>query len=101
MIYKLAVRETFEAGDKLQILEWRVNEGDAIVKGQLLVELESFKAVLEVRTGQDGIVRKLLRQAGEWERVGSPLALISDTPDEALPESLDEVESLSNELQFL
>lgn len=100
MIYKLVIPETFEAGEQLRVLEWRAGVGDAVVRGQLLVELETFKTVLEVRTGQDAFVRRILCNEGEWERVGRPFALLSDLADEPLPDSFADVALLEKELQF-
>lgn len=91
MISKLVVPGPIEDVDELRVLEWHGEIGHGFAKGALIVELETHKAVVEVRAGQPGILRRILCEAGSWEQIGNPLAILSDQPDEPLPTSLDEV----------
>jgi len=85
MLYKLVVPGAVEDVEEIRVLEWHRREGEAIARGALLVELETAKAVVEVRADQDAVVRQLLGAAGTWQAVGTVLALLSDTADEPLP----------------
>ena len=91
MIYKLEVPGPIEEVEEVRVLEWQRAPGSAYQPGDLMVELETHKAVIEVRAGQSGILRAILCQAGDWERIGRPLAILSDTADEPVPESLDDL----------
>jgi pyruvate/2-oxoglutarate dehydrogenase complex dihydrolipoamide acyltransferase (E2) component len=91
MICKLVVPGPIEDVDELRVLEWHGDIGHAFAKGALIVELETHKAVVEVRAGQPGILRRVLCEAGSWEKIGNPLAILSDVPAEPLPDSLDDV----------
>jgi pyruvate/2-oxoglutarate dehydrogenase complex dihydrolipoamide acyltransferase (E2) component len=91
MICKLVVPGPIEDVDELRVLEWHGDIGHSFVKGALIVELETHKAVVEVRAGQAGILRRVLCEAGSWEKIGNPLAILSDGLAEPLPDSLDDV----------
>jgi hypothetical protein len=41
---------------------------------------------VEVRAGARGFLRRIISPAGEWGKIGSALALLSDTLEELLPE---------------
>ena len=84
MIYKLAVPGPIEDVEELRVLEWHGTPGTAFAKGAMIVELETHKAVVEVRAGRAGVLRQILCAAGEWEKVGRPLALFSDDAAEPL-----------------
>lgn len=95
MIYKLLVPGPIEDVEQVRVLEWHAEVGEACEVGQLVVELETHKALVEVRADQPGILRAILSPAGNWVAIGKPLALLSDTPDEPLPESLDELAEMA------
>ena len=89
MIYKLDVPGPIEDVEEVRVLEWQGEAGRVFAPGDLIVELETHKAVVEVRAGQPGVLRGILSPAGDWQKLGQPLALLSDTPEEPLPASPD------------
>jgi hypothetical protein len=38
-----------------------------------------------VRAGQPGVLRAIYCDDGTWQTLGAPMALVSDTSDEAIP----------------
>ncbi|MCB2072566.1 MAG: 2-oxoglutarate dehydrogenase [Novosphingobium sp.] len=95
MIYKLLVPGPIEDVEQVRVLEWHGGEGQAFAEGELVVELETHKALVEVRAGQAGILRSVISQEGDWVDIGSPLALLSDSADEQLPDGLDELAEMA------
>jgi pyruvate/2-oxoglutarate dehydrogenase complex dihydrolipoamide acyltransferase (E2) component len=85
MIYKLDVPELSEDAGEVRVLEWHGQAGEAFEVGAMIVELETHKAIVEIRAGQPGVLRKITVAAGEWCVSGGPLGLCSDGADEALP----------------
>jgi pyruvate/2-oxoglutarate dehydrogenase complex dihydrolipoamide acyltransferase (E2) component len=85
MIYKLIVPGPVEDVEEVRVLEWHGAVGRVFAEGQLLVELETHKAVVEVRAGQQGALREILCEAGCWQKIGEPLAVMSDDPAEPIP----------------
>ncbi len=96
MLYKLVVPSPEgQADDEVRVLEWHKADGDRVDKGELLVELETGKALIEVRAPAPCALRRVLVAAGAWTRLGVPVAVLSDTLDEALslatPEGLPDL----------
>ena len=91
MIYALTVPGPIEDAEEVRVLEWHFAPGDAVEVGALIVELETHKALVEVRAAQPGWLRRILCPDGSWGAIGAPLAILSATPDAAidgLPEAL-------------
>ncbi len=86
MIYRLTVPLTIEQNEEVRVLEWHVAAGEGFGAGALLVELETHKALIEVRAGQPGIMRERHVEADLWCPLGGLLALTSDSADEPLTE---------------
>ncbi len=94
MIYKVTVPAVAEDVEEIRVLEWHGDAGQAFQPGDLVVELETHKALVEVRAGQQGVLRRVLCGEGQWAKVGIPLALFSDDTAEPLPEDAN----LANDL---
>jgi len=67
-----------------RIVEWLVEEGEAVDKGQPLVKIETDKVVSEVESPTKGIVGRIAAQAGELVPVTGFLAWII-APGEVAP----------------
>jgi pyruvate/2-oxoglutarate dehydrogenase complex dihydrolipoamide acyltransferase (E2) component len=85
MIYQLTVPAAVPGVEEIRILEWHGAPGTVIEAGDLIVELETHKAIIEVRAAQAGVLRQILAQAGDWRTIGLPLAFFSSEADEVLP----------------
>ena len=70
-----------------EIVKWRVAVGDVVTTDDLLVDIETEKAVIEVPVPYDGTVVALAAEAGESVKVGSMLAVF-DTGDGVKPEAV-------------
>ena len=88
MIQHLIVPGPLEDVEEFRVLEWHGSEGDAFAAGRLIVELETQKAIVEVRTQLPRVLRRILCPAGDWQKLGRPIAILSDTPDEPIPDPL-------------
>jgi pyruvate dehydrogenase E2 component (dihydrolipoamide acetyltransferase) len=65
------------------LVRWVKNEGENINKGDVLAEIETDKATVEVESTAAGVVRKLLASQGDAVPVGAPIAIIG-TADEKI-----------------
>lgn len=61
-----------------EIVEWHVAEGDSVKEDQVVVEVMTDKAVVEIPAKSDGKVSKLYHQKGEIAKVGEPLFALQD-----------------------
>jgi pyruvate dehydrogenase E2 component (dihydrolipoamide acetyltransferase) len=73
-----ALSPTMEEG---RLVKWNKNEGDAVKSGDVLAEVETDKAVMELVARGDGVLRKRLANEGDASPVGTLLAVIA-SPDE-------------------
>jgi pyruvate dehydrogenase E2 component (dihydrolipoamide acetyltransferase) len=73
-----ALSPTMEEG---QLVQWLKAEGDEISNGDVLAEIETDKATMELVARGDGILRKIFVAAGATAPVGSVIAVIA-TGDE-------------------
>ncbi len=65
------------------LVRWVKTEGEPIQKGEVLAEIETDKATVEVESSAAGVVRKLLANQGDVVPVGAPIAIIG-APDEPI-----------------
>jgi pyruvate dehydrogenase E2 component (dihydrolipoamide acetyltransferase) len=73
-----ALSPTMEEG---RLVKWLKNEGDPVAKGDVLAEVETDKAVMELTARGDGVLRARLAAEGDTRPVGELLAVIA-APDE-------------------
>ena len=61
------------------LASWQVKEGDVVQSGQVLAEIETDKAVMEVEAVDEGVLAKILVPAGsESVAVNSVIALLAE-----------------------
>lgn len=89
MIRRLMIPPEMGEGVEVRVLLWYKAEGDTIVDGDALVELETDKAIAMVTARQAGTLRRCFAPAGEWLKAGEVAAWVSDSPEEPLPAERD------------
>ncbi len=67
------------------LVAWRKEPGDAVRRGDIIAEVESDKADVEVEIFMNGVLEKILVEPGEKVPVGTPLATIRLDPGEVEP----------------
>ncbi len=58
------------------ILSWRVKEGDRVSRGDIIAEVETDKAAMEMEAYEDGVVASLAVKEGDTVAVGTVIAVI-------------------------
>jgi pyruvate dehydrogenase E2 component (dihydrolipoamide acetyltransferase)/2-oxoglutarate dehydrogenase E2 component (dihydrolipoamide succinyltransferase) len=71
------------AQDTGLLVAWRKAPGDPVAPGDILFEVETDKATMEVEAGRKGWLAATLAQAGDEVPVGAPVAILSDTEPKA------------------
>jgi pyruvate dehydrogenase E2 component (dihydrolipoamide acetyltransferase) len=69
------------------LIRWVVSEGQKIDKGQVLAEIETDKATVEVEASVAGTVRKHIVSEGTSVPVGNAIAVIGDADEPTSPEA--------------
>ncbi len=73
-----------QTAEEVTLVRWHKREGDTVHKGDVLFEIETDKAVLEIESFFEGTLLKVLVGEGMTVPVFSPVAFIG-TPGEPLP----------------
>ena len=66
-----------------EIVEWHVRVGDAVEVDQVLVSVETAKAIVEVPSPESGVVAKLYGEPGDIIHTGEPLLAFEGTGDDS------------------
>jgi pyruvate dehydrogenase E2 component (dihydrolipoamide acetyltransferase) len=73
-VHMEALSPTMEEG---QIIQWLKSEGDEVKNGDVLAEIETDKATMELVARGDGVLRKILKAEGATAPVGEVIAVIA------------------------
>ncbi|MDC1375918.1 pyruvate dehydrogenase complex dihydrolipoamide acetyltransferase [bacterium] len=99
-----ALSPTMEEGT---LSKWLVKEGDIVNSGDLIAEIETDKATMEVESIDDGTIGKILVNEGqEYIKVNEPIAIlllegetlsdIESTNEAKLPEVIKNLDKIEN-----
>ncbi|MDZ4755998.1 MAG: dihydrolipoamide acetyltransferase family protein [Phycisphaerae bacterium] len=72
--------DTMEAGT---VIKWNVKEGDKVRSGDLVADIETDKATMEMQCFDDGTVAKILVETGKLVKVGTKIAVIASKNEDA------------------
>jgi pyruvate dehydrogenase E2 component (dihydrolipoamide acetyltransferase) len=75
--------DTMEEGT---VARWVKREGDHVVAGDVIAEIDTDKATMELTAYEDGVLLKILVGEGESAELGTPIALIGAEGEE-VPET--------------
>jgi pyruvate dehydrogenase E2 component (dihydrolipoamide acetyltransferase) len=64
------------------LVRWVVSEGDAVKKGELLAEIETDKATVEVESPYDGVVLKHIVGEDSVVPINDPIAVVGEAGEE-------------------
>jgi len=78
--------DTMEEG---VVLGWKKHEGDQVAAGDVLAEIETDKAVMDLEAFGSGTLRKILADEGQTVKSGALIALIAE-PDEDIDSAMKE-----------
>ena len=72
-----------EGLSEAEIVEWHVKVGDEIKEDQLMVSVETAKAIVDVPSPQSGIIAALFGEAGDVIHTGEPLVEYDGQEDDS------------------
>lgn len=83
-----ALSPTMEEG---RLVEWKKAEGQPVAAGDVLAEVETDKAAMEIEVFERGYLLRILVPAGEEVPAGTPIAILGSSPDEDISALLAQV----------
>jgi len=81
-VTKVVMPKLSEAMDTGKVIKWLKKEGDRVQGGDILAEIETDKADVEMEAFGAGVLRKILVGAGDRAPVGSLIAVIAEPNDD-------------------
>ena len=76
MVKEFKLPDVGEGLTEADIVAWHVKPGDLVEDGQIIVEIETAKAVVELPCPWDGTVARLLAEEGQTVEVGVPIIAV-------------------------
>src|SRR5439155_252393 len=83
MIHNVIMPDLGQTAAEGKIVRWLKKPGDSVSMGEPLLEVETDKVTMEVESYKGGYLRAILVAEGEVARALSPIAILTDRPDEA------------------
>src|SRR5687767_15587662 len=82
MIKEFRLPDLGEGLTESEILSWKVDVGDTVSLNQVIAEVETAKAVVELPSPFAGVIKELHEQPGTIVEVGKPIVSF-EVPDDA------------------
>jgi pyruvate dehydrogenase E2 component (dihydrolipoamide acetyltransferase) len=87
MLHRIFLPQLGQTMEEGTIEKWHKKEGDVVKAGEVLYDLATDKATLEVESFADGTVRKILVAEGQTVPVNTLVAIVG-APGEEVPEAM-------------
>ncbi len=82
MITKVVMEALSPTMEEGRVITWHKKEGDQVAVGDIIAEVETDKAVMELQARGDGILRKIVAGEGTTVEVGKLVAVIAGADDD-------------------
>lgn len=82
MAFKVLMPRLSDTMEEGKIIRWEKKEGNKVKKGDILAEVETDKANLEMEAYSSGILREIIVKEGESAPVGDLIAIIGEEKED-------------------
>lgn len=77
-MWKITVPKTENTVREATLVRWHKNEGEKVEKGEIIAEMETFKAIVEITSPGEGTLYKKFVEEGEEVPVNTVIAIIAE-----------------------
>lgn len=88
MAQKIEMPKLSDTMEEGVIAKWNVKEGDSVSSGDVIAEVDTDKATMEVEVFDDGVILKILAKEGEVIPLGGVMAIVGEKGED-ISELLD------------
>lgn len=92
MIQEVLMPKLGQTMEEATVETWHKKEGDTVERGDVILEITTDKATLEVESYVSGVMRRRLAAEGATLPVNTVIALVGE-PDDPMPDNLAELEA--------
>lgn len=82
-----------------EIVEWHIGPGDTVKTDQVIVSVETAKAIVEVPSPQDGVIQTLFGKVGDIIHTGEPLVEFAGEEQEDQGTVVGQMKQAGNSVQ--
>ena len=87
-MWKIQIPKTESKVEEATLFKWHKKEGDRVIKGELIAEIETFKAAVEINSPETGIIYKIFVKEEETVPVNTVIAILIEEGEEISPEDI-------------
>ena len=91
MSYEIVMPQLSDSMDEGKLISWKVKEGQKVNVGDVIAEVESDKAIMELQSFQNGVVAEIRAKEGDVIPVGEVIAIIQTNESESLVKKSEKV----------
>ena len=93
MLHEIIVPELAESTVEATVASWLKKDGEAVTKGDVIIELDTDKVSLEIVSPSNGTIKEVKKSVGDVVKVGEILGTIDDSGSAPSKESeIEDVE---------
>jgi len=82
MATKIAMPKLSDTMEEGIILKWLKKEGESVKQGEIIAEVQTDKADMELEAYDTGVLRKIFVPEGKGAAVGKPIAIIGSASED-------------------
>ena len=97
MLHEIIVPELAESTVEATVASWLKKDGEAVSKGDVIIELDTDKVSLEIVSPSNGTIKEVKKSVGDVVKVGEILGTIDDSGSAPSKESEIEDVEVKNE----
>jgi len=98
-MYEIVMPQLSDSMDEGKLISWKVSIGQAVKSGDVIAEVESDKAVMEVQSFKDGVVKELLVKEGDEVKIGTVIAKVDTQESVQAPQKNEKESEKKSEVQ--
>jgi len=87
-MYEIVMPQLSDSMDEGKLISWKVKEGQKVNTGDVIAEVESDKAIMEVQSFKSGVIQEIRAKEGDVVPVGEVIAKIETDSVKAAKESM-------------
>jgi len=76
MAVEIKIPVADQTTEEVRVVKWRINQGDNVKKGDIVLEVETDKSIIEVESTGDGVLLKQLFEEDDMVPVGKVVAYV-------------------------
>jgi len=82
MISRVVMPKLTDTMEEGVVVTWKKEEGDPVMAGDVLAEIETDKAVVDLEAFGSGFIRRILADEGETVKAGTLIAIIGELDED-------------------